>query len=132
MQNSIMMFTSFVFWPEISILREFGAKNQNYQFRLEFSTRTNSNMQDSMVMFTFSIFHWKCPFWDNLVEKLKIVSLKWILIASLIQICRIQWHCLLSLFSTRNQPFCANVVQKFKVVNLRWNLIPRLIRVCII
>ena len=42
---------------------------------LKFGTYTNSNMQNSMVMFTFSAFDWKYPFWANLVQNVKIVSL---------------------------------------------------------
>ena len=32
-------------------------------------------MPNSMVMFTFSVFDGKFPFWENLVEIIKIVSL---------------------------------------------------------
>ena len=32
-------------------------------------------MQNSMAMFTFSVFDWKYPFWTNLVQKIKIVTL---------------------------------------------------------
>ena len=56
-------------------LGKFGPKSQNYQFMLKFGTYTNSNMQNSMVMFTFSAFDWKYPFWANLVQNVKIVSL---------------------------------------------------------
>ena len=42
-------------------------------------------------MFTFSIFNQKYPFWGNLVQKLKIVSLGKNLVFKLIHICRIQW-----------------------------------------
>ena len=41
---------------------KFGSKTQNYQFKLKFCTYTNSNMQNSMVMFTFSVFDWKYLF----------------------------------------------------------------------
>ena len=36
---------------EIPFLGKFGAKNQNYQFKLKFGTYTNSNMHNSVVMF---------------------------------------------------------------------------------
>ena len=39
-----------------------GTKTQYYQFKLKFCTYTNSNMQNSTVMFTFSVFDWKYPF----------------------------------------------------------------------
>ena len=48
-------------------------------------------MQNSMVVFTFSVSEWKYPFWANLVQKIKIISWSWNLVARLIRICRIQW-----------------------------------------
>ena len=49
-----------------------------------------------------SVFDWKYPFWVNWVQKLKIISLSWILVLRLIQIWRIPWYCSLFLFSARN------------------------------
>ena len=60
---------------EIPFLGKFGPKNQNCQFKLKFGTKTNLNMQNLVVLFTFSVFDWKYPFWANLVQKIKIVSL---------------------------------------------------------
>ena len=61
-------------------------------------------MQNSMVMFTFFVFGWKYPVWDNFVQNIKIVSLRWNLIPRLIWICWIQWCC--SLFRFRPEtPF---------------------------
>ena len=77
------------FWPEIPFLGKFGPKNQNYQFKLKFGTYTNSNMQNSMVMFIFFVFDWKYPFWANLVQKVKIISLSWNLVPTVIQLCRV-------------------------------------------
>ena len=62
---------------EIPFLSKFVSKNQNCQFKLKFSTRTDSNMQDSLVMFTFSVFNWiyfvgRKKIWS---KKIKIVSL---------------------------------------------------------
>ena len=57
-------------------LGKFGPKSQNYQFKLKCGTCTNSNMQDSIVMFTFFVSDQGCPFWENLVQNVKIVSLK--------------------------------------------------------
>ena len=59
-------------------------------------------MQNSMVIFTFYIFGWKYPVWDNVVQKIKIVSLRWNLIPRLIRICWIQWCCSLFSFLTGN------------------------------
>ena len=44
----------FLFRLEIPILGKFGPQNQNYQFKLKFSSWTNSNMQNSVMLFTFS------------------------------------------------------------------------------
>ena len=38
---------------EIPFLSKFGSKNQNSQFKLKFGTETNSNIQNSMRMFTY-------------------------------------------------------------------------------
>ena len=32
-------------------------------------------MLNLMVMSTFAVFNWKRPFWENLVQKLKIICL---------------------------------------------------------
>ena len=61
--------------PEIPFLDKFGPTNQNCQSNPKFGTQTNSNMQNSMVMFKFFIFDWKYSFWLNLVQKVKTVSL---------------------------------------------------------
>ena len=81
----------FCFWVEILFLGKFGPKNQNFYFKLKFGTHTNSNMQNSMVVFTFSVSEGKCSFWANLVQKVKIINLSWNLVPTLIRIWRIQW-----------------------------------------
>ena len=96
MQNSMILFTFFCFWVQIPFLGKFGPKDQNYQFKLKFGTGTNSNMENSMVMFIFSLFDWKYP-WANLLQKVKIISWSWTLVPRIIRICWIQWCC--SLFS---------------------------------
>ena len=48
-----------VFDPKYIYMGKFCPKYQNRQFKLKFSTYTNSNIQNSMVVFTFSIFDWK-------------------------------------------------------------------------
>ena len=60
---------------EIPFLGKFGPKNQNCQFKLKFGTRTNSDMQNSLVMFTFSVFDWKYFVGQIWLKKIKIVSL---------------------------------------------------------
>ena len=71
MQNSMMLFTVFV-----PFLGKFGPKNQNYHFKLKFGGQPNSNIQNSMMLFTFFVFDWEYAFWANLVQKVKVVSLR--------------------------------------------------------
>ena len=80
----------FCFWSEIFFLGKFSPKSQNYQSKLKFVKETNSNMQNSMMLFSFLIFERKYPFWRNLVQKVKIISWSWNLVPALIQICWIQ------------------------------------------
>ena len=37
-------------------MSKFGPKNQNCQFKLKFGTKANSNLKNSMVLCTFSVF----------------------------------------------------------------------------
>ena len=55
-------------------------------------------MQNSIVMFTFSVFDQKYPFEENLVQKVKMISLS------------------CSLFD-REYAFWANVVQKVEIIS---------------
>ena len=63
------------FRPEIPFLKKFGPNNKDCQFKLKFATKIKSNMQNSIVVFTFSVFDRKYLFWANLVQKTKL-SLK--------------------------------------------------------
>ena len=47
-------------------------------------------MQKSMVVFTLSVIDRKLPFWANLVQKPKIVSLSWHLVPRLTRICNVE------------------------------------------
>ena len=78
------LFIFFCARPKTRFLGKFGQKNQNCQFKLKFGTETNSNMQNSMALFTFSVSDRKHRFWGNLVQKVKIVSLSWNLVLRLI------------------------------------------------
>ena len=118
----------FCFRPEKTLLGKSGPTNQNCQFRLKFATRTNSNMRNSMIMFTSSVFDHKYPFRLNLVQIFKIVCSKWNLIQRLIWICKIQWWCLFYVLHWKKQPVLGNLVQKIKIVTLSWKLVLRLIR----
>ena len=111
-------------------LGKFGPKNQNCHFMLKFSTYTNSNMQNSLMLFSFFVFECKSLFWANLVQNIKILTLCWHLVPRLIQICRIQWGYSLFLFSSANGFLGAYLVQKVKIVTLCWNLVPTLILAC--
>ena len=56
---------------------KFSRKNQNYHFRLKFGGWPTSNMQNSMMLFTFSVFDWKYPFGQIWFKKPKLsVKLK--------------------------------------------------------
>ena len=43
------------FRRETTFLGKFGLKNKNCQFKLKFGTQTNSNAQNSIALFTFSV-----------------------------------------------------------------------------
>ena len=65
----------FLFSTGNTLFRQISSKkNQNGKFKLKFGTQTNLNMQNSMMMFNFSVFDWKYTFWANLVQKIEIVS----------------------------------------------------------
>ena len=57
------------------LLGKFGPKIQNCQFKVKFGIVNSSDMQDSMVIFNFSVFQRKYPFWATLIRKIKNVSL---------------------------------------------------------
>ena len=50
-------------------------KLKNCLFKAEFDTKTNSNMQNSMVVSILSVLDLKVPFLANLVQKIATVSL---------------------------------------------------------
>ena len=122
----------FCFWVEIPFWGKLGPKHQNSHFKLKFGSDSNSSIQNSKVMLIPSVFDWKYLFWANLVQKVKIVSWSWNLVARLIQICRIKWCCFIFFVFEWKYLFWGNLVQKFKIVTLSWNLVPTLIRTCII
>ena len=77
-----------------------------------------------MMMFTFFIFGHKYPFWANLIQKFKIVSLSWKLVLRLIWIWRIQWWCSSFLFLTKSILFleiCSiNQISWSRYLEPRW------------
>ena len=70
-------------------------------------------MQNSMVVFTFSVLDQKNTSWANFVQRFKIACSKWSLIQSLIRICGIQWWCPFYLFWSRNTLFGLPFLCKF-------------------
>ena len=52
------------------------SKNQNCQFKQKFSTLTNSNIQNSMVMIILPVLGWKCLFLGKCCPKTQICQLK--------------------------------------------------------
>ena len=76
----------YFFWfrLEMPSLGKFGRKNENFWFTQKISIYANLNMQNLMVLFTFSFFGWKYRFWANLLQKNKIIILSWNLVPRLI------------------------------------------------
>ena len=63
MQNSMVMFQCFFRFPsEIFFGSKLGPNVQSCQFRLKFGTKTNLNMQNSVVVSTSAVLNWKHPF----------------------------------------------------------------------
>ena len=57
-----MLFTFSDFDWKYSFFGKFGLKSQNCKFKVKFDTWTNSNMQNSVAVFTFLVFDQKCFF----------------------------------------------------------------------
>ena len=93
------------FLLEMPFLSKCGLNCQYCQFKVKLNTKTNLNIWKSMMVFTFFVFDQKCPFWTNLFQNVKIISLSWNLVSRLIWICRIQWCCSIFLFPTENSLF---------------------------
>ena len=97
----------------------------------------NLIIQNSLLVFTFSVFDRKYTFYANLVPNLTILCLKWNFVPKLIRLCRIQrWYSLLFTFD-RKYPFLFFFAGGegggrggIKIVFWFWNLEPRLIRIC--
>ena len=60
------------FRPEKPFFGKSDQKNQNRQFQLEFGTKANLNMKNSMLIFTFSVFDDKYLSWEIWSKKLKL------------------------------------------------------------
>ena len=75
---------------------------------------TNSNIQNSIMVLTFSALDWKYGFWTNLFQKIKIVSLSRNLVPRL-KYADFNHDLHFSVFEHK-YPSWANFVQKFKIV----------------
>ena len=99
----MVLFTFSIFNQNTFLGGKYGPKNQSFQFELKFGIQTKSNMHNSMVMLTFSVFDQKYPFQTNLFQKTKIFCLSWNLVPRLIRMCT--RCCSLFLFQTKNTIF---------------------------
>ena len=106
---------------------QFWFKNSKL-FKLKFDSKTNSNVQNSMVVFILSILDWEYRFGGNLVQKIKIASLCWELVLRFIRIWRIQWRCSFSVFGWKY--LLKIFFSKIKITCWTCNLKPRLTWVC--
>ena len=84
------------------LFRRLSSKMKYCSFKVKPGTLTNSNMQNSIVKFIFSVLNWKYPFWEDLIQQIKIVSSRWNLVLGLIKTHKIQWKFSLFLFSSGN------------------------------
>ena len=50
---------------------KFSPKNPKCLFRMKHGISANSNMLNSMVVFTFSVLDWNYCFWADLFQKIK-------------------------------------------------------------
>ena len=75
-----------------------------------------------MVMFTFFVFDQKCHFWENLVQNIKIVSLRLNLVASQSNSNMQNSKAVFTFFIfDRKRLFWANLIQNVKIVRLKAN-----------
>ena len=118
----------FCFPLEIPFLGKFGPKSQNCQFKLKFGTCTNSNLQNSMVIVTFSLWP-EIPYLGKFGPENQNCQFKLNLAPKLIRIYRIQWCSRFLFFFNHKYTSWANLVQKSKIVCSKWSLTQRLIRI---
>ena len=83
-------------------------------------------MQNSMGMFTFSVFAWRYHFGQNWSKKSKLTVWAEIWICSIMQeICGAHFSCF-----RREKLFLNKSGQNLKTFSLSWNLVPKPIWVC--
>ena len=105
----------------LSCSGKFCAKKHNCQFILKFHIFTNSNMENLIVMFIFSVFDWKYLFCALFLFSTEKPNIR--------RICskKLKNSMMMFTFSVldRQQLFWAQLVQKIRIVSLNWNLVPR-------
>ena len=126
MLSLVMLIFSIFYW-QYPFWGIFGTIIWNYLFKLKFSTKTDSNMQNLMKMLTFSFLDQKNSFRASLDQKFKMFCLKWILVLwnkyavfdyDVHFICVSDWKC----------PFWKSLVKKSRIASLVWNVVPVLIQ----
>ena len=135
---------------EIPFLGKFGPKNQNCHFKVKFGTYTNSNMQNSMVMFIFFRFWVEIPFLGKIGPKNQNCHFKLKfgtytnsnMQNSMVMFIFLVFAWKFFEFGPKNQNCPWNftytnsnmqnlvMFQNIKIVTLSWNLVRRLIRIC--
>ena len=113
----MVIFTFSCFRPKIPFMGEFGLKIQNC---LKWNLVPRPICRIWWWCSLFFISYWKCSFWVNSVQKIKIFSLNWNLVTRLI-----------GSFSTRNTLFGYIPCLKLVRVTLEtWNLARKYTFIC--
>ena len=128
------MHTFLSFWPETpfwaNLVQNIKITCFNWNLVLKFGILTNSNIKNSIVLLTFSVFDRKYLFRATLVQKIKVVCFNWNLVLKQTWSCSIQCGCSFILFLTGNIAFGKTWSQNSKIIFRMWNLGPRLIPMC--
>ena len=102
MQNSIMLFSFFVFEWKYSSWTNLFQSIKLVTLCWNLVPRLNQICRIQGCYSLFLILECKWLFWVNLVQNIKIVTSCWNLVPRLLQICRIQWCYSLFLFLSAN------------------------------
>ena len=102
MQNSIGMFTFFVFNRKYPVWDNLFQKIKIVNLRWNLIPRLIRICRIQWYCSLSFVFEWKYLYCANLVQKVTIISWSWNLVPRLIRICWNQWCCSLFSFLTRN------------------------------
>ena len=72
----MVLFSFSVLGKKTPILAKLGQKSQDCRFQLKYVIWSNFNIQNSIILLTFSVLDRKHSFWANLIQTIKIVSLR--------------------------------------------------------